>query len=57
MPADYLAIRDSPAMKRKYRSLALRKKHAAMIANAMRRRRGQPSINAEVAAERKDKSQ
>lgn len=38
-------------MRHKYRTLALRKKHAAMIANASRRRRGLPSINAEVAAE------
>lgn len=40
MPKRYVAIRDSAASKRKYRSMKARKKHAAMIENALRRKEG-----------------
>lgn len=43
MPARYLAIKRSLA--NKYRSEKLRKKHAAMIENALRRKEGKPPMS------------
>jgi len=47
VPERYEAIRDSPSMRRKYRTLALRKKHAAMIFNATRKK-GEPPVTGAV---------
>lgn len=42
MPARYEAIRDSSSMRAKYKTEKLRKKHAAMIENSIRRKEGKP---------------
>lgn len=53
MPAAYLAIKSS--LDGKYKSEKLRKKHAAMIYNAMRSKQGKPGLSPKSDGEVKGK--
>lgn len=53
MPAAYVAIKKS--LEGKYKSEKLRKKHAAMIFNAMQRKHGKPGLSPKSDGEVKGK--